>query len=56
MLLLNLTLVLFALSFLTVWKFPPVLAIIALLLLDIAVLALMLQWSRRYLYQLIQSL
>jgi hypothetical protein len=54
MLLLNLTLVLFALSFLIVWKFPPVLAIIALLSFDIAILAPLLQWSRTYLHQLIR--
>jgi hypothetical protein len=51
-LLLNLTLVLFALIFLIVWKLPPMLAITALLFLDIAILALLFQWSGRYLRQL----
>ncbi|TMD00367.1 MAG: hypothetical protein E6J11_05580 [Chloroflexi bacterium] len=54
-LLLNLTLVLFALLFLIVWKLPPMLAIAALLFLDIAILALLFQWSRIYLRQLMRG-
>ena len=54
-LLLNLTLVLFALLFLIVWKLPPMLAIAVLLFLDIAILALLFQWSRIYLRQLMRG-
>jgi len=54
-LLLNLTLVLFALLFFIVWKLPPMLAIAVLLFLDIAILALLFQWSRIYLRQLMRG-
>jgi hypothetical protein len=54
-LLLNLSLVLFALSFLLVWKFPPLLAITTLSLLDLAMLSGMLQFSRVYMRYLLRE-
>lgn len=54
-LLLNLSLVLLALSFLLVWKFPPLFAITALSLLDLAILPGMLQFSRVYLRYLLRK-
>jgi hypothetical protein len=54
-LLVYLSLVLFAASLLILWKLPPTLAIATLLSIDIAILAIMLQWSKIYLRQLLRA-
>lgn len=54
-LLLNLSLVLLALSLLLVWKSPPLPVITALSLLDLAMLPGMLQFSRVYLRYLLRK-
>ncbi|HEY6406922.1 MAG TPA: hypothetical protein VIY29_05585 [Ktedonobacteraceae bacterium] len=54
LLLVYLSLVLCAVSLLMLWKLPPMLALAALLLLDIAVLTVMLHWSKMYLRRLLR--
>ncbi|TME00222.1 MAG: hypothetical protein E6I80_26485 [Chloroflexi bacterium] len=54
LLLVYLSLVLFAASLLILWKLPPLLAIATLLLLDVTIMIVMLHWSRTYLRHLLQ--
>jgi len=54
LLLVYLSLVVFAGTLLILWKLPPRLAIATLLLLDVTIMIVMLHWSRTYLRHLLQ--